>query len=453
VISDGVGGAALAAAISGERTREPATHPAIATPETASSAAATPACRRTDDRLGMQRIVAELRLRRAAVVVESPDHRQGGDPMGRALAMRATVVAAALAVPVGVAGASGGDSTTPSETVPSAPPTASPEDTTGDGADATDGGAGSLRTADAEYAVDILLGLVPQEEMEAFWNAEEEQRQLAIQACMNEAGFEYNPEVQAAFFDPMAGLTPLEYAEQWGFGMWTMMDPESPMNAGADDEWPNEDVVNALSQSEQDAWYELNNRCWNDAYTDDDDVYRNPMVQQALEDFYTDVENDPRVQAALDGWRDCMEEAGYPYASEQAMYDAIYGGEENEEIWELQSQFFESEAWKPESADHDQWQQLVDEEIGTAVANATCSTPVQEAREEVTAELRPGLVDVWQTIDWSLPPVTFEGEGADGMIVFSEEGAPESLPDETGSSEPAGAPEAIDLSATPTSTP
>jgi hypothetical protein len=370
--------------------------------------------------------------------------------------MRATAVAAALAVPVGVAGASGGDSTTPSETVSSATPTASPEDTTGDGGDGTDGGSGSLRTADAEYAVDMLLGLIPQEEMEAYWKAEEEQRQLAIQECMNEAGFEYALDVQAAFFDPMAGLTPLEYAEQWGFGMWTMMDPESPMNAGADYEWPNEDIVNALSTSEQNAWYEVNNRCFTEAFAEGDEVYRNPMVQQALDDFYTDVENDPRVQAALDGWRDCMEAAGYPFASEQAMYDSVYGQGDDEEMWELQSQFFESEAWKPESEDHEQWQQLVDEEIGTAVANATCSTPVQEAREEVTAELRPGLVEVWQTIDWSLPPVTFEGEG--DMFVVGDEGEMlGSLPDETGSSEPDGAPEAIDLSATdpapPTSAP
>ncbi len=94
----------------------------------------------------------------------------------------------------------------------------------------------------------------------------------------------------------------MEYAEQWGFGMYTMMDPESTMSQdlGQDYVWPNEDIVDALSASEQNAWFEVNNRCSNEAWMEDD-PYRNPMVQQAIEDFYTDVENDPRVVDAKRG--------------------------------------------------------------------------------------------------------------------------------------------------------
>jgi hypothetical protein len=279
--------------------------------------------------------------------------------------------------------------------------------------------------------------------MEAFWSAQEEQRQLAVQACMNEAGFEYAPENDAMFSDPNAELSPLEYAEQWGFGMWTSMDPDSPMNAMGDDyAWPNEDIVMALSESEQNAWYEVNSQCYNDASLESDDVYRNPMVQQALDDFWSDVENDPQVQDALAGWRDCMEAAGFPFASEDDMYTQVYG--EGEDQGELQSQFYESEAWDPASPDHAEWQALVDEEIGIAVANATCSPAVQEAREAVTAELRPGLVEVWQTVDWDLPPVTYEGEGD---VVFMEGGSEAiGVVEEGPDASDAGSPEAIDLS-------
>ena len=97
-----------------------------------------------------------------------------------------------------------------------------------------------------------MLGLVPEEEMEAYYRDEGVQRELRIQACMNEAGFEYNPEnVDEMYsFDPYAGLSPIEYAEQWGFGVYAAMDPESSMSQdlGQDYVWPNEDIVNALER-------------------------------------------------------------------------------------------------------------------------------------------------------------------------------------------------------------
>lgn len=287
---------------------------------------------------------------------------------------------------------------------------------------------------DIEFQIDMILGLVPQEEMAQYWAAQERDRQLAIQACMNESGFEYAPE-EYPNADPMATMTPLEYAEQWGFGVWTTMDPDNnPFGSDTEWVWPNEEIVNALSASEQNAWYEANSRCVDEAVVGEDETWRNPMVQESLADFTADVENDPRVQAAVQGWRDCMAEAGHPFASQDEMYTAVYGsGDENSE---LQQRFFESEAWKPESPDHAEWQALVDEEISIAVADATCTVPLLEAREAVATELRPQLVAVWQTIDWDLPPVTFAGEDdvyvAPGDTLFGDEvGASPSAPGDT----------------------
>ncbi|MGH9136115.1 MAG: hypothetical protein ACRD0G_03590 [Acidimicrobiales bacterium] len=357
--------------------------------------------------------------------------------MFRSLAIKGASALVVLAVPVGAASATIVDDTEPDG---SAPASTIPGETSADEPDDTGGGP---PPGDIDFQVDMILGLVPPDEMEGYWQEQNEQQQLQIQECMNEAGFEYNPETDGMMFeDPLGELSPVEYAEQWGFGVYTMMDPDSSPFADQEWVWPNEDIVNELSPSEQNAWFEVNNRCSNEAYTQDD-PWRNPMVQQALEDFYTQVETDPRMREANEAWRDCMEAAGHPYPSIEDMYDEWYGD------WEDQEEFYEAEAWEPDSAMHAEWQALVDLEIEVAVANAECSDGLDEIRQEVVADLRPEFVEVWQTIDWSLPPVTYPGEGEFGPGGPFEEGGVETLPVDSAAEAPddtEGAPVGLDLS-------
>lgn len=328
--------------------------------------------------------------------------------MFRSLVVHGAVALATLAfaVPVGVAVV---DDTAPDETVSASDdtvsvPSASP--TSGPASSVADDAAGSgPPPGDVDFQVDMILGLVPEDEMNAYFEEQNERQELAIQACMNDAGFEYNIQATTMFEDPLGEYGTVEYAEQWGYGVYTTMDPETSPYANMDEEfvWPNQEIVDALSSAEQNAWFEVNNRCSQDAYVTDD-PYRNPMVQQALEDFENQVEADPRMRAAQDAWVDCMEEAGHPFAAPEEIFETIYDED-------LQQQFFDSEAWKPSSEDHAEYLAMVETEIGIAVADATCSPALQDAREEVVADLRPALVDVWQTIDWSLPPETYPGEG------------------------------------------
>jgi hypothetical protein len=358
--------------------------------------------------------------------------------MLRSLVGRGAVAVAALIVPASVAGAAA-DDTEPGE--PSTPTSqaATSEDGTSVSATSVEGGDSppGPPPGDIDFQVDMMLGLVPEDEMNDYWSEQSQRQQVRIQECMNEAGFEYNLENtdDMVFIDPLAELTPLEYAEQWGFGTYTTMDPETSPYNDIDQEyvWPNEEIVNSLSAAEQNAWFEVNNRCSNEAYTEED-PYRNPMVQQALEDFFTEVESDPRM-----AWRVCMEEAGQPFANPEDMYEEMFDDDTINE-------FYETEAWEPDSENHAEWQRLVEREIAVAVANANCAPALDETREEVTADLRPALVEVWQTIDWSLPPVTFPGDGEmifgdDGMIV--EGSLP---PDASGPVGTDDAPVAIDLS-------
>lgn len=321
-----------------------------------------------------------------------------------------------LSAPAGIvaAGSTEPDDTTPgsTETMESAPANGTVADGTAPG----DAGEGITPPEDLEFQIDMMLGLVPQAEMEQYWAEQEQANQLAIQACMNESGFDYEPEIYPTGADGMGGLewgTP-EFAEQYGFGIWTTMDPELSGAVEMTQEWANQDIVDALTPEEQNAWFEVNNRCSMEVYDGQDDIFRNPDVQQIMEDFQTDVENDPRMREAQDGWVDCMEAAGFPYASQEDMYEDVSAGDD--ESYELHNQFWESEAWEETSEDHAEWQALVDHEIEVAVANAGCEPAVNETREEVQRDLREELVTVWQTIDWSQPPVTYEGEGDDFMF-------------------------------------
>ena len=190
---------------------------------------------------------------------------------------------------------------------------------------------------------------------------------------MNEAGFEYNPEnVDEMFSRSFAGLSPVEYAEQWGFGMYTMMDPESDVPGPRAGLRLAErgDRQRLLSASEQNAWYEVNN----DARTTpekEDDPYRNPMVQQAIEDFYTDVENDPRVRDAKRPGA-CMEEAGHPFAERGGhVADNVYDEDCSNRVLRDRGVGTRLARTTPSG------RQMVEQEIGVAVANATCP-PLEE---------------------------------------------------------------------------
>ena len=140
---------------------------------------------------------------------------------------------------------------------------------------------------------------------------------------------------------------------------------------------------------------------------------------------------------ANEAWQSCMEEAGHPFASQDDMWETIYDDE-------LQQEFWDTEAWEPDSPNYAKWQSMVEQEIGVAVAHATCGPPVDEIRQAVIADLRPALVDVWQTIDWSLPPVTYPDElmfEESGEVIDGTISPVDSSPDGTDD-----APVAIDLS-------
>lgn len=298
---------------------------------------------------------------------------------------------------------------------------------------------GEAPPIDIEFEIDMMLGLVPDDEVNDYFNRQGSENEKLIQTCMNEAGFTYNVITNFEVQGPPTGAEEqLEWARQWGFGRWTTMNPDDNPWSGRDADVsadPNEFVAD-LPEGEQNAWYETLARCSTDVWDSSAvSTWSNPMVLQAMEDFETWVENDPRMRDARDAWSECMLAAGQPFADEEAMFDAVWGDDPG---GTLQNQLYESEAWSPESPDHEQWQGLVDTEIAIAVANAECAVALDEVRAEVQLSLRPRLVEAWQDVDWDLPAVSYPG-----YEVFPADSAPasgDSAPDDT-----VVAPTALDL--------
>jgi hypothetical protein len=252
---------------------------------------------------------------------------------------------------------------------------------------------------EVELFVDVLLGLVPQDEIDDFWREFNDREHLQVQACMHDAGFEYEPPNldDRSFAHPIdAGL---EYAEQWGFGMLTVLDPDADQPpSGGDRVDPNIDILDALDPAAQDAWYAVQERCA-EQEIDEGSLLHSGVFTQLMDDFQTLVETDQRMRDAQAAWSDCMIEAGHPYESEQQLIEWVYG-----ELRAESSGFYDSQAWEPDSPDHEDWLEMVELEIEVAVANARCSADLDEVRREVNADLRGELTDMILIADWDAPP-------------------------------------------------
>ncbi|WP_166346649.1 hypothetical protein [Phytoactinopolyspora limicola] len=176
--------------------------------------------------------------------------------------------------------------------------------------------------------------------------------------CMRDEGFEYVPvtfdmESGSSIFDEAYALEPAEFAEKYGYGVSTLMN----VDGGDESDDPNDAIRSDLSEAAQQAYDEA---LWGEMVTlfspsdretisDEDfdelnDVMSDPERQgcsgqaahevhgesfgsiDMVEDddagfnglwddlsaLFNRVMGDPRVEDALDAWRTCMAEAGYP---------------------------------------------------------------------------------------------------------------------------------------------
>jgi peptidoglycan hydrolase-like protein with peptidoglycan-binding domain len=181
-----------------------------------------------------------------------------------------------------------------------------------------------------------------------------EQRRLQLQIeeqtaeCMRDLGFEYQPVDYQAMSNPEDELMftdPKGFGEKYGYGIMRNYELYESGEAPPPDQGfvdPNQEYVNSLSPEEQTAYYEAlygsgmageavaasipgdgaasegtvapptpeQMGCNGQAYAEvyGDNPADDPEVQEALSDYYTNLENDPRLDDANRLWGTCMAE-------------------------------------------------------------------------------------------------------------------------------------------------
>ena len=170
---------------------------------------------------------------------------------------------------------------------------------------------------------------------------------------MAQEGFEYIPAIHPISSSGFA-FDQEEYAREQGFGITTWYGQEDPF-VFEEGDWvdPNEAIVEALSDSEREAYYEVlygrfdevvsgevdpetgeplpiedpfGRGCQGEAF---EQVYgaRNEVWEQLgpeFEEMTQRVFADPRFQEADKVWAACMADRGYPYNSVEQMYGEVH---------------------------------------------------------------------------------------------------------------------------------
>ena len=386
--------------------------------------------------------------------------------------LRVARLLAAAATLVVLAAACGGDDgdavdVVSGETTEQAAPKEAPASTTppsdddSDGSgdpDDPDGGAGEDSRDDsdeperlADYLGGLGFGLDP-EEAQAYYARQEQRAEELIADCMANEGFEYIPAVRpvpdAAFGSP----DDVEFAREWGFGISTSFGEEDFLQA--DDDWidPNDAIVEAMSDSERQAYFDALHRPPEPAGTETDPetgettevygggfgegcrdqayagVYGGEELMQIiealdLESMWQRIQADPQAREIFGDWSQCMGDRGYDYDDPDDLYQTVYEdfsarleeiagavggfvdpfeGLSSEEITEQLSNLSDEEiedlyasAQREAREDVDQaaLSALRDEERALAVANAECSKDMAREMEELSSKYEAELIE------------------------------------------------------------
>lgn len=260
-----------------------------------------------------------------------------------------------------------------------------------------------------------------EEEMQALNEEQNRKVEELVAACMAEQGFDYEPNVQSAGVsyssEQYEGMEPLEYAQQYGYGMTTWEDTPTgqEMSQQEPDEYvdPNADVYETMSETERAAWdaalwgapqeydeeadaesYEYDWEsagCYGSAQhqiyeVDSPDaaliaLQQDPQYAElfdGMNDLYTNLASDPKMSDLNSKWSSCMADAGYPGFS--TVDDAMNS------INEAQNALYEDvdeDAWADPSYTGPDLTELKTQEIATATADFTCRAEIDYEDESL----------------------------------------------------------------------
>lgn len=192
------------------------------------------------------------------------------------------------------------------------------------------------------------------EDQEKMWAEHNKKVEELVAECMQKEGFEYIPNVDnggvSIGTDVEWKPDDREWVSQWGYG--AAKSPGSDDPGGDTIEWvdPNSDYLNGLSESEQNAYWEVlygppmegdtidvewsweQNGCygWAQHEAEGDSPYAMWESEEAdafyaaLETYYTDMQNNEGIRKLDEEWSSCMSGAGYSFAKRDDAQNEIF---------------------------------------------------------------------------------------------------------------------------------
>lgn len=287
------------------------------------------------------------------------------------------------------------------------------------------------------------------DEQQALQRQQDAEIQESIRSCMAEEGFDYIPVTypeQSFDFE----FDQREFVETQGFGISTWYFQEEEFFGGEEDFFidPNQDMVEAMSDGEREAYYEAlygdqsnyeptydeetgeeifefegfgsgcDGQAYEAIYGQTDAVYSE--FGPELEEMFARVESDPRIVEMQAGWSSCMAAAGYEFDDQEDMYDWLFTDFQQQvdevigqvfvdpfEGWsqseideffasktdeEIEAFFRESEQQSRADVDEVALGELNKQEIAMAIADFDCFEGFEEIYAEVSAEYEADFV-------------------------------------------------------------
>lgn len=196
-----------------------------------------------------------------------------------------------------------------------------------------------------------------EEEMQEHFTEQQQEIEELVAACMTDEGFEYVPVDQSqnggiSFSGDEWNPDDREWVEQYGYGAVNFPGRDTPVDPEQEFVDPNQDYVMSLSGSEQAAYYEtlygpqpteeemnedggyeydpLNAGCYGSAQqevqgADPYSAEENKPLMDALNEFYTDLQNHPALAELNADWSSCMADAGFSgFATQPDAQNSIY---------------------------------------------------------------------------------------------------------------------------------
>jgi hypothetical protein len=270
-------------------------------------------------------------------------------------------------------------------------------------------------------------------------NAQQVEIEELTAQCMAEQGFDYTPVDYSSmnggamgdFEEPEEEWGTIEFAKKWGYGAttnpWGGGSEPVPVEDGA--EWvdPNQEYVEAMSETEQQAYYaalygeqpemteeEMEEYVW--TWEDSGcsgwaqhEIYGDAMggspdsefadLEEEMGRMWEASTSDPRMAEIEAEWAACMSDAGYPNLAkvgdaETIIYDqtnAIY----EDAYTDVAPDATEEDYRAVEASIQDALAAITAEEIETATADFTCREAVKytETQQEINLEYQQEFYD------------------------------------------------------------